>query len=697
MYTNIRTAFILSLITNSVIIFFYNELFSAFNAINSKSAFIFWLMEVLLLSGILVYLNAVGKITFSRLASLRNALVFKGLSRTNKIIAVAALVFFVLPLLFLTVYSPPNNFDAHSYHLNRILIWTNNGNLDHFPTEHIQQLYLNVFAEYLVLDSVLLSGSDRFAGLIQFGSFIGSLAGTSLLAKKMGMKADGQLLAAAFLLTLPIGIFESTSTQVDYIACFFFITFVYFGFELLEKKTLLTLMAFLFSLIFGGFTKYTIFIFAIPFTLYFAFRLLNQYGFLYAIKVLTLAVVLMTFIFAPFFYRNYELFSNIMSPPEDTRFFTERLPVTKHSVLYTLSGTIKNAGLHFGLPNTGFNKFIEANINAVHQWMGVDINDLGLGLDHFAIRYSVHEDMVPNTIHFWLIGLATITLFFLRKNWNIKWLWILAVLGFVLFSTLLKFQLWSTRTHMPFFAMGGILVAYVYSKVLELKITWLIAPLMLLSSVFVFGNPNKALIPVGYFSKKMLGHVPVAICATDSTQEKMFQKYLKPYYIFSGNDKCHQLKEWPDYGKRLKIFTLLDKSGYYNEERFSTVFTMDRVKSYFLSHPDNYTNFKPLLDHIDGENKNIGVLFDRGNGFYHYWGAIATKLKNPGRMDYIRYKKEFLILKNVRKKFCYDYILGDNIHLLKSFMPKENIDTIYQMPMLYLVKLKNVSCRSEVY
>jgi len=696
-YTRGRLSFVLSLIANGAVVFIYNESFSFFDALNATSALAFWLVEVIMLAGVLGYLHVKGHISFSDLNSLKPLFLFKGLTKSDRIIAAIGVLVFVLPLLFLALYPPPNNFDAHSYHLNRILFWITNGNLDHFPTQHIQQLYLNVFAEYLVLNSVLLTGSDAYAGLVQYGAFLGSLCGISLLAKRVGMNAHSQLLAAAFLLTLPIGIFESTSAQVDYVACFFFITFVFFGFELLENRTLLTLLAFLLSLAFGGSSKYTVFIFGIPFTLFFAFRILAQYGIIYAFKVLILAILLMVVTFGPFFYRNYELFGNVMSPRTNSRFFSEKIPVDKHSVAFAVSGIVKNIGLHLGLPNNGYNRFINDQILNFHDLIGVDVNDAGLRLDPFSVRFSVHEDMVPNTIHLWLMALASLPLLFVKKHWKVKWVWIGAVSGFILFGVMMKFQLWSTRTHMPFFAMGGILVAFIYSEVLKFKVAYLIIPLMLISSVFVYGNPNKPLVPMGYFTKKALAHIPVAICATDSVQESIYQKDLGAYYVFPGKDRCHPIKNWPEYSQRTRIFNELEKLGYYNDDKSATIFSESKEKMYFLSHLDNYYNIKPLLDHVDGDNKNVGVLFKKELGFYHYWSALASRKERPGRMEYIYYKKEFMVLKNAQKEFCYEYILGDDPGLLKGFVPEDHIEAIYKSRLFYLIKLKKPSCARKLF
>ncbi|WAC11406.1 ArnT family glycosyltransferase [Dyadobacter pollutisoli] len=697
LYTNARESFIYSLIANAVLVFVYNESASAFNQVNAKTALIFWLITVTCISALLFFWNKTGAIRFSKLASLKKTVRLSGLKTVNKVVIVSALLFYILPLLFLAVYAAPNNFDSHMYHLNRVLFWINNGNLDHFPTLHLQQLYLNVFAEYLVLDTILLSGSDQFAGLIQFGSFIGSLAGVSLLAKRLGLKQEGQLLTAIFLLTLPISIFESTSTQVDYCACFFFISYVYLGFQLLEKRSVLTLVMFLLSLSFGGFSKYTIFIFAIPFTVFFAIRILVQYRISYALKVLGLAIVLLTGTFAPFFYRNYTLFGHIMSPLRNTVFASEELPANKHSALFTFSTLIKNAGLNLGLPDTRFNRIVDGQIRSLHEAMGVEIDDPDISLDPFSVKYSVHEDMIPNTIHFWLILVASFVMLFAVRQWSIKWFWICSAMGFIVFCTLMKFQLWSTRTQMPFFAMGAVMISYIYCRKIQWSFAWLAAPLMLLSVPFVYGNPSKELVSINYLTRKLLGHIPIAICENGGTQRQIYEKYLGAYYTFPGEDGCHPLKKWPDYSERTKVFALLTKVGYYDQDRSSNILSMGRDRAYFLSHPNNYLSFKPLLGHIEGDHKNVGIFFKHNNGFYHYWSAIAATVKNPGRMEYIRYNQELMVLKNAQNDFCYDYILSDDPELLAAFVPKANIDTVYTTQLLQLMKLKKASCDKSLF
>jgi hypothetical protein len=118
---------------------------------------------------------------------------------------------------------------------------------------------------------------------------------------------------------------------------------------------------------------------------------------------------------------------------------------------------------------------------------------------------------------------------------------------------------------------------------------------------------------------------------------------------------------------------------------------MNRNRAYFLSNPDNYLSFKELLPHIPTD-RNVGVMFRRNVGYYHFWSATNNQVQRPGQMDYIRYMKELSSLKNAQKKFCYEYILSDDPTLIDSFIPQGNIARIYSSELLHLVELKKTSC-----
>ena len=202
LYSNVRISLIFTLLSLSTLVFIYNEIASYFDLISSNTASIYWGFVLTISSVTFVYRL---KQNFFILNFHKDLTIIK--TYPYKVSTILILCIILLPLLFLSVYVAPNNFDSHAYHMNRIVYWIASGNLNHYPTQHIQQLYLNVFAEYLVLDSILLAHTDHVAGLIQYTAFIGSLCTIGLLAKLLGMTIRGQYLATILLLTLPVFIF----------------------------------------------------------------------------------------------------------------------------------------------------------------------------------------------------------------------------------------------------------------------------------------------------------------------------------------------------------------------------------------------------------------------------------------------------------------------------------------------------------
>ncbi len=314
----IRTAFPSACFAERILWFFiltgmlcwiYAEGASLLNAIGYFSGRCYWgsvlLIEILLIT----------KISRSRQWKSREdtASGFKrlfSLVKANKAIIFGSLLI-VVPLAALAVYVPPNNFDSNNYHLHRIIAWLHFGNLGFYPTPYLQQLYLNVFAEYVVLNVYLVAGSDQFVNLVQFFAGMGCLAGGWGLAKELGLSRYGQLLTGFALLTLPIFIFELTTTQVELVACCFFTAFLYFGFRLRREFSPVLLLGMGISLGLSVFSKYPAALYAIPFCCFFGVTFLRKYGLARSGGILATMVLCIGLIFAPFWSRNYALFGNV--------------------------------------------------------------------------------------------------------------------------------------------------------------------------------------------------------------------------------------------------------------------------------------------------------------------------------------------------------------------------------------------------
>ena len=693
-YTAIRLSFIQSLIFHGVIVFFYNEVFSLLNLITPLTARLYWCVVAVLTCGWLVR-SLKGRPALQPLLDpLKSLLRLNGVDRRARFLIYTGLAVLILPLLALAVYAPPNNYDSNHYHLNRVLYWLNNQNLDHFPTMYVQQLYLNVFAEYLVLHTFLLAGSEQLANLIQFGAMLGSIMAVSLLAKRTGLAYRGQLLAGVLMACLPIGLFESTTTQVDYVACFFFVSFVLFIHWFLDRPDRLTLVWGLMALVFGSFTKYPVLFFALPFVVYFAVQILRRQGFRFGIGVLMSAVLLYGVVFSLFFARNYVVFGSILSPQTTSRLLNDKIPVEGYSITYTASNLVKNMGLHVGTPYLPYNLQAESVIEQLHQLLGVPVDEPAISKDHFHVRFSMEEDSAPNTVHLLLLLAAVLILFSRRGHSSAKLLFGLSLAGIVLYCSLFKFQWFNSRIHMQFFAMGCVITAYVYEAILKRSGFYLTLMLYVLSMAIVLGNPNKMVIPVRYVAKRALAHVPRHLGALSAEQQQRYFQAVGTYYAPDSTDTCPYcltLRQSYNYGDRSLIFQKLDSIHFFRHDKEESILFESRTKAYFASHTDDYKAYSQLLTRIGTDVQNVGFLSSTNLGFYHFWSALNQQTSRPVNMAYIRYPHEYAHLPNARRTFSYNYILSDKADLVRQLIKPSEIAQMYTFDALTLVRLKRPS------
>ncbi|AQG79647.1 hypothetical protein AWR27_10090 [Spirosoma montaniterrae] len=691
-FTAFRLAFIYASLVLCIAVFSYNEVFSYLQRMNAETACVFWSIGVLV--GLSTLLWSLRKPHDRQLLVKQLSIVFRlhGCPNSVRWLTVAGFVLLYLPLLFLALYAPPSNLDSHNYHLNRILFWVWNQNLDHFPTVYGPQLYHNVFAEYVVMHTGLLTGSDQFVNLIQFSAMTGAVLSISLLAKEFGLNVRGQFLAGVLLFSLPIGLFESTTTQNDYITCYLFISFVVLGYRAIRHHDYKVMAWCLLALFFAGFTKYTALMFGLPFAVFFGINLLKQRGFVYSARILAMGLLLFGLIFGSFFYRNYQLYGSLIGPRPGTRLALEKLSCDTYSLPFTTANVLKNVGLHLGLPYSAYNRQIDSGMVALHRTLGVSLTEPAITMDHYHARFSMQEDMVPNTIHFCLLLLSSVFLFIRRDHGDVKILLILALLGFVLFCTLVKFQLWSSRTHMPLFAVGCVVIGYVVRRLLGMREIYLSTAMLLLSVVIVYGNPAKMLIPVRYVSQKLVAHVPRDISPPDSSHAKSFRNLLGPYYDTSVAS-IYPIRHTYSYRERQAIFQKLDSVAYFWHDKQGSILAKSRTEAYFANHLADYTSYSKLLPHIGPDVLNIGVAYLGENGFYHYWRV----LNQPVQMRYIRYRHEFNALSNTHRRFRYNYILSDEIGTALRCTEPGNVAAVYKTDKLILVKLKRPSERVYLF
>jgi hypothetical protein len=427
--------------------------------------------------------------------------------------------------------------------------------------------------------------------------------------------------------------------------------------------------------------------------LWIGFQLLKKQGLKVSLSLFSAAFLCLFLVFLPFFWRNYQLFNNILSPAFGHPLYVENIATEKHGFLYTLSNLVKNTGLHLGLPNSFWNTQIDHLVARFHQLIGVSINDSFISLDTYRTQFVIQEDMSGNFLMLISFILASVWLLFQKGYSKFKGILWCTLIGFLIFCTAAKFQLWSSRTHMPLFAQGTLLVGLLLSKLPEkfkVSVTFLF---VLAALPYVINNFNKPLIPIRYASKYFLGYIPRHLCIPIEAQESSYKKVLGAAYDFEKREPCFPLKANPTYSERRAIVAELGNLGYYHKEN-DYIFKHPREYYFFITdkeYPTTYSEFTALAKLLPPTTQTLGILFNKKLGFYHYWSILNRQLPVTWKMKYVLCHKEYLALPNARRIFAYEYVVCDDEQLIDKYMSKGNIAAVYRTKSLLLIRLKRPS------
>lgn len=319
----------------------------------------------------------------------------------------------ILYLLTIAIISPPNNWDSMTYHLPRVMHWLQNKNLNYYSTHHEFQNIFPPLAEYFILHWQGLTSNDYFSQVVQFLFMIGSSIVITLIVEKLGGKRKAQIWSFFLTITLPMGIYQSVSTQNDYVNSFFVIISVYFLLEILEENR--GKYYFLFAIAVGLAlkTKSTAYIFEfVPFII--CGIVLIKKNVLKSSFIISLGIIIIIiFINGGNYFRNLQLYNNPFG-----------LSVAKYEPANSIlswkpvySNSIKYIGYQL---QTGFDiwdEFILNNVNGFHRILNIEIGDPLISMKAAyivpagSLLYS--EDYVSNPIQIFLFLIAIFIVFFL--------------------------------------------------------------------------------------------------------------------------------------------------------------------------------------------------------------------------------------------------------------------------------------------
>jgi len=364
--------------------------------------------------------------------------------------------------LFVALTTAPNNWDSQMYHLPRVEHWIQNRSLAFYPTSISRQNEYGPVAETLLLQTRILGGSDVFYPLVQWVSMVCAVAAVFRITRQLGGDQPQCWIAAVFLMTLPIGILESTSTQNDYVVTALLACGVTLGLEAMAEPRLALgrILAAAAAVGLSGMAKPTGFLFGAGFAVWFAIGLSWRVAPLaWLCRAAGVALVLALAI-VPFA-------SRYMATREGPRSDEIMLVNASFGVRPTVDNLFRHvvANLVTGVPP------IDAVMSRTAQSVAT-----ALSLDTYRLDttvpgqpafepprlYIFHQDFSPNLFHtiLILVALGTIAARWQQPAPAVRRIyWIAWLAGVVVFAAVLRWGLWITRFHLTAFALAAPIVA----------------------------------------------------------------------------------------------------------------------------------------------------------------------------------------------------------------------------------------------
>ena len=478
-----RHIFVVCINFFSLSLILVTELLSNFDLITKKSIQLFWIIFFIFL--IIYFLLNYKNHFFFKLKIIHKILFQEKLIITPIIIVL--IVTFLISLFYV-----PGTPDAMSYHLTRVLVWAQNHNINFFSTPDQRMLFMPPFPGFLNLHIYLIFENKYFFNFVQWLSMFSSIILVSLIAKELKGSLKVQLLASFFLATLPMGILQSTSTQTDYVVSFWFLSFLYFLIKYKNNSNLKNIFFLSTSLGIGILSKQTIFFFSLPFIILFYFIIKKESIKITFLHFIISALILIT-INSGHLKRTYDLYGNFTGFHETNVSATNESFKPKHLT----SNIIRNFSLNLTLPNKNYNQILRDSLKNIHKSLNISITDQQntFGKD-FYIYFNTYESHAPNTLHFVTIVLIFITLFFLKVSSKDIKIYILgSILGFVIFSFILKWQPTGNRLLLPFFSASSVLFGFFLLNLKNNKIQIMSIVLFFLWSLpYLFLNHTRPLL-----------------------------------------------------------------------------------------------------------------------------------------------------------------------------------------------------------
>ena len=640
------------------------EILSIFNVFSFNYVLFSWL----LINGFIIYFNK-EKIKLNVFSIFSQKITIPKQERN-----ILYFIFFliILPLLLLTIFIPPNNWDSMAYHLPRVEHWIQNKNVYPYPTNIVRQVLTSPLSEYMILNFQILSSTDAFSNLVQFGSFIFILFSGTLIFSLLKIGLKGHLFLLLALLSIPMMLFQATTTQTDLLASFFFLSFILFGLLLIQSddnfKTNFIFLAL--SLTLGILTKYHIAIFAVPIVIYLLFDILKKKNNKNTIFAILISILTIALILAPLFARNIYFLGSITGKD----LFDENATIVNNtiSIQNMLSNNFKHIVDFISIPINGYKNLLFSLNHTLHNIIGISENTPGNNWAGapFTVNNHLNEDTAGSIIHAALIILSLFLVFKSKNRTKLLLLFAYCFIAFSLYGLLFRYTPFDIRLLLPVLILMIIISTYIiYISITNKYVINGLIFLFLIISIFpVYFNRAKPIIGNPFYLRRVLTNSPKGdldkaslALLTSSNKEGIINNYTLV-------DSSYTLKKDLSNEQRKLLFQLQDANGLFDFDK-KTIFQKSRIDNYFTQNP--------------GIQKNMDTLFTK------ITEANLTKNSITGKPLFIDLKTEFdsyeyMVWVYAKAKFKNGFYIGNTDSLKYRSYSKNTID-----PKLYNLEVSD--------
>lgn len=234
--TGRANSLVFAILIFSCMIWGITEILSNFKLLSRGSVLICWTFLAILCLGFNLILR--NRVLFEDVRYCYA--IYCGLQKYEKVIVLIVVAIYA-GFSLLCPFIVNLNSDSLAYHLPRVMMWIQNHSVDYYVTGYPAQNYVPPFPDYIQMHLMLLSGWDRFQGIIQITSSALCLIILMKLTYEVTHSRSALPVAAVLYMSIPIIIRETNTTQSDLVASMYLLCLAYLIY-VASKETVLSIM-----------------------------------------------------------------------------------------------------------------------------------------------------------------------------------------------------------------------------------------------------------------------------------------------------------------------------------------------------------------------------------------------------------------------------------------------------------------------